>query len=84
MNHIITVMYLTVHCSKLDSCLFLSCSVTQEAVATGDPEMVQLCLQYRDFQRYTRRTEGVPGLLQRLKEVRCCNFLIVDSIIKDL
>ena len=40
----------------------------QEAVSTGDPELVQLVLQYRDFQRYTRRTEGVPGLLDKLRE----------------
>ena len=42
--------------------------MTQEAVSTGDPELVQLCLQYRDFQRYQRRTEGVPELLQKLRE----------------
>ncbi|CAH1802482.1 unnamed protein product [Owenia fusiformis] len=40
----------------------------QEAIATGDPELVQLVLQYRDYQRYTRRAEGVPGLLQKLRE----------------
>ena len=42
----------------------------QEAVCTGDPEMVQLVLQHRDMQRYTQRTEGVPGLLKRLTEVK--------------
>lgn len=41
-------------------------TVVQEAVSSGDPELLQLCLQYRDYQRYASRTEGVPALLQRL------------------
>ncbi|CAL1544586.1 unnamed protein product [Lymnaea stagnalis] len=43
-------------------------SVLHEAVCTGDPEIVQLVLQHRDFQRYSKRTVGVPDLLQRLQE----------------
>lgn len=43
-------------------------SVLHEAVATGDPELVQLVLKYRDHQRYTKRSVGVPELLQKLKE----------------
>jgi len=43
--------------------------VVQEAIATGDPEIVQLCLQFRDSQRFSQRSQGVPGLLQRLNEV---------------
>lgn len=43
--------------------------VLHEAVCSGDPELVQLVLQYRDFQRYNKRTVGVPELLQKLKEV---------------
>lgn len=43
-------------------------SVLHEAVATGDPELVQLILKYRDHQRYTKRSVGVPELLQKLKE----------------
>ena len=35
-------------------------------MSSGDPELLQLCLQYRDYQRYASRTEGVPALLQRL------------------
>jgi hypothetical protein len=45
------------------------CVAVQEAIATGDPEMVQVCLQYREAGRNTRRTAGVPDLLQRLTEV---------------
>ncbi|KAL4223353.1 Ankyrin repeat domain-containing protein 13D [Mactra antiquata] len=43
-------------------------SVLHEATATGDPELVQLILKHRDHQRYTKRTVGVPELLQRLKD----------------
>lgn len=41
----------------------------QEAVATGDPELVQLVLQRRDYQRLSSRAGGVPELLLKLKEV---------------
>ncbi|XP_076452626.1 ankyrin repeat domain-containing protein 13D-like [Babylonia areolata] len=43
-------------------------SVLHESVCSGDPELVQLVLQYRDFQRYNKRTVGIPELLQQLKE----------------
>ncbi|NXG75626.1 AN13D protein, partial [Baryphthengus martii] len=45
-------------------------TVLQEAVSTGDPEMVQLVLQYRDYQRATRRLAGIPELLSKLRRVR--------------
>nr|XP_020823999.1 ankyrin repeat domain-containing protein 13D isoform X1 [Phascolarctos cinereus] len=38
----------------------------QEAVSTGDPEIVQLVLQYRDYQRATQRLAGIPELLNKL------------------
>lgn len=43
-------------------------SVLHEAVCSGDPELVQVVLQHRDFQRYSKRTVGVPELLQKLRE----------------
>ncbi|RUS84808.1 hypothetical protein EGW08_007423 [Elysia chlorotica] len=43
-------------------------SVLHEAVCSGDPEIVQLVLQHRDFQRYSKRTVGVPDLLKKLEE----------------
>ncbi|XP_022916461.1 ankyrin repeat domain-containing protein 13D isoform X2 [Onthophagus taurus] len=43
-------------------------SVLQEAVATGDPELLQLILERRDFQRYSNRMAGIPELLQKLKQ----------------
>ncbi|XP_067388096.1 ankyrin repeat domain-containing protein 13D [Emydura macquarii macquarii] len=42
-------------------------TVLQEAVSTGDPEMVQLVLQYRDYQRSTNRLAGIPELLNKLR-----------------
>ncbi|NWH95521.1 AN13D protein, partial [Aegithalos caudatus] len=45
-------------------------TVLQEAVSTGDPEMVQLVLQYRDYQRATRRLAGIPELLSKLRRGR--------------
>ncbi|XP_056657204.1 ankyrin repeat domain-containing protein 13D [Monodelphis domestica] len=41
-------------------------AVLQEAVSTGDPEIVQLVLQYRDYQRATQRLAGIPELLSKL------------------
>ncbi|XP_043825439.1 ankyrin repeat domain-containing protein 13D [Dromiciops gliroides] len=41
-------------------------AVLQEAVSTGDPEIVQLVLQYRDYQRATQRLAGIPELLNKL------------------
>lgn len=41
--------------------------MVQEAVATGDPELLQLVLERRDIQRYTSRMAGIPELLQKLK-----------------
>ncbi|XP_030129402.4 ankyrin repeat domain-containing protein 13D [Taeniopygia guttata] len=49
-------------------------TVLQEAVSTGDPEMVQLVLQYRDYQRATRRLAGIPELLSKLR--RASDFYV--------
>lgn len=43
-------------------------TVVQEAVSTGDPELLQLVLERRDYQRYSSRVGGIPELLQKLKE----------------
>ncbi|XP_050309299.1 ankyrin repeat domain-containing protein 13D isoform X2 [Anthonomus grandis grandis] len=43
-------------------------NVVQEAVATGDPELLHIVLERRDIQRYTCRMAGIPDLLQKLKE----------------
>lgn len=43
-------------------------TVVQEAVATGDPELVQIVLERRDYQRYSNRMAGIPKLLERLTQ----------------
>ncbi|KAJ8983987.1 hypothetical protein NQ317_008692 [Molorchus minor] len=43
-------------------------TVVQEAVATGDPELLHMVLERRDFQRYSSRMAGIPELLQKLKQ----------------
>ncbi|XP_012258413.2 ankyrin repeat domain-containing protein 13D isoform X2 [Athalia rosae] len=43
-------------------------SVVQEAVGTGDPELLQMVLERRDYQRYTNRVAGIPELLHKLKQ----------------
>lgn len=48
---------------------FLLFLVLQEAVSTGDPELAQLVLQYRDFKRATERLAGIPELLSKLRQV---------------
>lgn len=71
-------------------------SVLQEAVSTGDPELVQLVLQYRDFKRATERLAGIPELLSKLRRVKParrsqsqsifgeCLFLLGDFFLKFL
>ncbi|CAB3383994.1 Hypothetical predicted protein [Cloeon dipterum] len=44
-------------------------TAVQEATATGDPDLLQMVLERRDYQRYSSRIGGVPELLQRLKDV---------------
>lgn len=53
--------------------------VVQEAVATGDPELLQLVLERRDFQRYSSRVGGIPELLQKLKEVSIESYTWMHS-----
>ncbi|KAL7303810.1 hypothetical protein TKK_0003937 [Trichogramma kaykai] len=43
-------------------------SVLKEALATGNPELVQLILARRDYQRYCNRIAFIPELLLKLKQ----------------
>ncbi|XP_032383136.1 ankyrin repeat domain-containing protein 13D [Etheostoma spectabile] len=45
-------------------------AILQDAVSTGDPELVQLVLQYRDYKRATERLAGIPELLSKLRQAR--------------
>ncbi|XP_051891391.1 ankyrin repeat domain-containing protein 13B isoform X3 [Pristis pectinata] len=42
----------------------------QEAVSTGDLELVQLVLHYRDYQRSIKRLSGIPCLLEKLRQAQ--------------
>lgn len=55
------------------------CVVLQEAVSTGDPELVQLVLQYRDFRRATERLAGIPELLSKLRQVKLTQTLGIQA-----
>ncbi|TRY83909.1 hypothetical protein DNTS_014655 [Danionella cerebrum] len=54
-------------------------TVLQEAVSTGDPELVQLVLQYRDFRRATERLAGIPELLSKLRQVILTRYIPLVS-----
>uniref|UniRef100_A0A3P9KZP4 Ankyrin repeat domain 13A n=1 Tax=Oryzias latipes TaxID=8090 RepID=A0A3P9KZP4_ORYLA len=43
-------------------------TVLQEAVSTGDPEMVQLVLQRRDYLKASTALGGVPELLSKIRK----------------
>ncbi|KAF7661989.1 hypothetical protein LDENG_00248680 [Lucifuga dentata] len=43
-------------------------TVLQEAISTGDPEMVQLVLQRRDYLKASMALGGVPELLSKIRE----------------
>lgn len=47
--------------------------VIQEAVATGDPELLRICLEERDIQKRRKRSDLVPILLKRLEDVSLLN-----------
>lgn len=51
--------------------LFVSYLVSHEATSTGNPEILSLVLQHRDFQRGSQRLAGIPELLDELNAVRC-------------
>ena len=46
----------------------LSLTVVQEAVSTGNYDLIKLILTYREYQRTLARTNGIPDLLSRLKQ----------------
>jgi len=43
-------------------------SVVQEAVGTGNPELLSTIIQHREYQRLTERTGGIPQILETLEE----------------
>lgn len=63
--------YITYFAQKSNRRMLVSgfLSVLHEAVSTGDPEMVQMILQHRDYQQTAMTLGGVPELLQKINEV---------------
>ncbi|XP_038674326.1 ankyrin repeat domain-containing protein 13A isoform X1 [Scyliorhinus canicula] len=43
-------------------------TVLQEAASTGDPELLEKVLQYRDYNRINSQLNGVPELLNRIQK----------------
>ncbi|KAF4529409.1 hypothetical protein B566_EDAN003503 [Ephemera danica] len=68
LGHLESVRVLLQHSTNVNTENRDGWNVVQEAVATGDPELLQLVLERRDYQRYTSRIGGIPSLLQKLKE----------------
>ena len=45
-------------------------NVLHEAIATNDPELVQLVLEKREYQRSSNRAKAIPALLRKIRDVR--------------
>uniref|UniRef100_A0A671VR48 Ankyrin repeat domain 13D n=1 Tax=Sparus aurata TaxID=8175 RepID=A0A671VR48_SPAAU len=70
LGHLESTRVLLRHSSDPTHCTTQGWTILQEAVSTGDPELVQLVLQYRDFKRATERLAGIPELLSKLRQAR--------------
>lgn len=70
LGHMESTRVLLRHSSDPTYCNTQGWTILQEAVSTGDPELVQLVLQYRDFKRATERLAGIPELLSKLRQAR--------------
>ncbi|CAF0710714.1 unnamed protein product [Brachionus calyciflorus] len=46
----------------------LGWNLVQESVSTGNSDLIKLIIQNRDFQRTSARTNGIPELLNKLKQ----------------
>ena len=44
-------------------------NVLHEAIATNDPELVQLVLEKRELQRSSNRAKAIPALLRKIRDV---------------
>lgn len=40
-----------------------------EAIATNDPELVQMVMEKRDAQRASKRLHAIPQLLRKIRDV---------------
>ncbi|XP_063046451.1 ankyrin repeat domain-containing protein 13D isoform X1 [Engraulis encrasicolus] len=70
LGHLESTRVLLRHNADPTHCNAQNWTVLQEAVSTGDPELVQLVLQYREYKRATERLAGIPELLSKLRQAR--------------
>lgn len=68
LGHLESVRVLLRHGSQVTKENAKNWTVLQEAVSTGDPEMVQLVLQRRDYLKASTALGGVPELLSKIRE----------------
>ncbi|KAK2902132.1 ankyrin repeat domain-containing protein 13A isoform X2 [Channa argus] len=68
LGHLESVRVLLRHGAKVTTENGMNWTVLQEAVSTGDPEMVQLVLQRRDYLKASTALGGVPELLSKIRE----------------
>lgn len=68
LGHLESVRVLLRHGSQVTKENAKNWTVLQEAVSTGDPEMVQLVLQRRDYLKASTALGGVPELLAKIRE----------------
>lgn len=58
--------------------------VSHEAISAGNPEILSLVLQHRDFQRGSQRLAGIPELLEELNSVSQVLFFKYFNLIINL
>ncbi|XP_059192261.1 ankyrin repeat domain-containing protein 13A [Centropristis striata] len=68
LGHLESVRVLLRHGAQVTKENIMNWTVLQEAVSTGDPEMVQLVLQRRDYLKASTALGGVPELLSKIRE----------------
>ncbi|XP_056140233.1 ankyrin repeat domain-containing protein 13A [Lampris incognitus] len=68
LGHLESVRVLLRHGAEVTKENAKNWTVLQEAVSTGDPEMVQLVLQRRDYLKASTALRGVPELLSKIRE----------------
>ncbi|XP_017882466.1 ankyrin repeat domain-containing protein 13D isoform X3 [Ceratina calcarata] len=68
LSHIESVGVLLQHEANVNTENTQGWTVVQEAVGTGNPELIQMVLAHRDYQRYCNRVAGIPELLHKLKQ----------------
>ncbi|XP_029295456.1 ankyrin repeat domain-containing protein 13A [Cottoperca gobio] len=68
LGHLESVRVLLRHGAEVTKENGMNWTALQEAVSTGDPEMVQLVLQRRDYLKASTALGGVPELLSKIRE----------------